>query len=98
MQHSSGNPSYRNQRRKRNKRNPDQKRSKALTVCRQHDAIHRNPKDTIRKLLELISQFNIFKLYRNHLHSYTRTMKNQKKKLHFHYGNKKNKVFMNKPT
>ena len=29
----SENPSYSNQRRKRNKRNPDQKISKALTVC-----------------------------------------------------------------
>ena len=35
IQHSSGSPSYSNQRRKRNKRNPDQKRgSKALTFCR----------------------------------------------------------------
>ena len=36
IQHSSGSPSYNNKRRKRNKRNPDQKkkRSKALTVCR----------------------------------------------------------------
>ena len=34
IQHSSGSPSYSNQRRKANKRNPDQKRSKALTVCR----------------------------------------------------------------
>ena len=35
IQHSSGSPSYTNQRRKRNKRNPDQKRkSKALTVHR----------------------------------------------------------------
>ena len=35
IQHSSGSPSYSNQRRKRNKRNPDGKReSKALTVCR----------------------------------------------------------------
>ena len=34
-QHSSGSPSYSNQRRKRNKRNPNQKRrSKALTVCK----------------------------------------------------------------
>ena len=32
IQHSSGSPSYSNQRTKRNKRNPDQKRSKALTV------------------------------------------------------------------
>ena len=34
IQHSSGSPSDSNQRRKRNKRNPDRKRSKALTVCR----------------------------------------------------------------
>ena len=35
IQHSSGSPSYSNQRRKRNKRNPDWKvRSKALTVFR----------------------------------------------------------------
>ena len=32
IQHSSESPSYSNQRRKRNKRNLDQKRSKALTV------------------------------------------------------------------
>ena len=34
VQHSSGSPTYNNQRRKRYKRNPDQKRSTALTVCR----------------------------------------------------------------
>ena len=35
IQYSSGSPSFSNQRRKRNKRNPDQKRRrKALTVCR----------------------------------------------------------------
>ena len=34
IQHSSGSPSYGNQRRKRNKMNPDEKRSKSLTVCR----------------------------------------------------------------
>ena len=34
IQHTSGSPSYSNQRRKRNKRNPDGKRrSKALTVA-----------------------------------------------------------------
>ena len=34
IQYSSASPSYSNQRRKRNKRNPDQKRrSKAFTVC-----------------------------------------------------------------
>ena len=34
IQLSFGSPNYSNQRRKRNKKNPDQKRSKALTVCR----------------------------------------------------------------
>ena len=35
IQHSSESPSYSNQRRKRNKRNPDWKRrNKALTICR----------------------------------------------------------------
>ena len=34
IQHISGSPSYSNQRRKRNKKNPDWKRSKALIVCR----------------------------------------------------------------
>ena len=59
IQYSSGSPSYSNQRRKGNRRNPDQKRrSKAVTVCRWHDTVHRNPKDSIRKLLELISEFS----------------------------------------
>ena len=41
IQHSSGSPSTSNQRRKRNKRNPDWKtRSKALTLCRWHDTVH----------------------------------------------------------
>ena len=43
IQHSFGSPSYSNQRRKRNRRNPGQKRSKALTVCRWHDTVHRKP-------------------------------------------------------
>ena len=34
IQHISRSPSYSNQRRKRNKWYPDQKRSKALTLCR----------------------------------------------------------------
>ena len=34
IQHSFKSPNHRNQRRKRNKRNPDWKRSKTLTPCR----------------------------------------------------------------
>ena len=58
IQHSSGSLSYSNKRRKRNKRNPDWKiRSKALTADEMK--LHtENPKDSIRKLLEPISEFS----------------------------------------
>ena len=58
IQHSSGSPSYSNQRRKRSKRNSYWKRrSKALFV---DDMIlyRENPNDSIRKLLELIGEFS----------------------------------------
>ena len=58
IQHSFGNFSHSNQRRKRNKRNPDRKRrSKTLTA---DDMIlyTENLKDTSRKLLELINEFS----------------------------------------
>ena len=64
-----------------------------------------NPKDTIRKLLELISEFSKVaetkSIHRNHLHLYIITLRNQKEKLrnqsncHF---NKKNKISRNKLT
>ena len=43
-----------------------------------------NPKESIRKLLELISEFSKvagYKIHRNHLHLYILTMKNQKEKV-----------------
>ena len=44
-----------------------------------------NPKDTIRKLLELISEFskiaNKKSIHKNHLHFYKLTLKTQKEKL-----------------
>ena len=45
-----------------------------------------NPKETIRKLLELISEFSKVRqdtksIHRNHLHFYILTMKNKKEKL-----------------
>ena len=42
-----------------------------------------NPKDSIRKLLELISEFSkvVEISHRNHLHFYILTMKNQKRQL-----------------
>ena len=56
IQHSFGSFSHSNQRRKRNKRNSDWKRSKTLFA----DGIilHiENPKDSTRKLLELMSEY-----------------------------------------
>ena len=58
IQHSFGSLSDSNQRRKRNKRNSDQKRrSKAVTADDMILYIE-NLKDSIRKLLELISEFS----------------------------------------
>ena len=43
IQYSFGSFGHSNQSRKRNKRNPNWKRSKTLTVCRWHDPLHRKP-------------------------------------------------------
>ena len=63
-----------------------------------------NPKDSTRKLLELINEFGKgagYKIHRNLSHSYTLTMKRQKEKLrkqsHLRL-QKKNKIPRNKPT
>ena len=58
-QHSSGSPSYSNQRRKRNKRNPDWKRRVKLSLFADDMTLYiENPKANIRKLLELIGEFS----------------------------------------
>ena len=64
--------SYRNQRRKRNKRNPDQKRRskkkeeevKFSLFADDMILYIENPKDSIRKLLELISEFSKVAVYK----------------------------------
>ena len=40
------------------KRDPNWKRRKDVTFCRCYDTYLENPKDTIRKLLELINDFS----------------------------------------
>ena len=58
IQHSFGSPSRSNQRRKRNKRNPNWKRrSKTVTFADDMILYIDNPKDSTRKLLELINEF-----------------------------------------
>ena len=58
-EHSFGSPSHSNQRRKRNKRNPDWKRNKTLTVFADDMILNiETPKDATRKLLELINEYS----------------------------------------
>ena len=90
IQHSFGSAGHSNQSRKRSKRNPDRKRrSETLTVCRQHDPLHRKPKDSTRKLLDLINEYSNVAGYKintqKSLHSYTLTMRKQKEKLRKQY-------------
>ena len=59
IQHSFGSPSYSNQRRKRNKRNPDGTEEVKLSLFADDMILYiENPKDTIRKLIDLISEFS----------------------------------------
>ena len=59
IQHSSGSPSYSYQRRKRNKMNPDWKEEIKLSLFADDMILYiENPKDNIRKLLELISELS----------------------------------------
>ena len=54
-----GSPSYSNQRRKRNKRNTDHKEEVKLSLFADDMILYmESPKDNIRKLLELISEFS----------------------------------------
>ena len=56
-----GSPSYSNQRRKRNKRNQIGKEEVKLSLLANDMILYlENPKDTARKLLELINEFGKF--------------------------------------
>ena len=58
LQHSSRSPSHRNQRSKRNKRNPNWKEEVKLSLFADDMILYlENHKDSIRKLLELINEF-----------------------------------------
>ena len=59
IQHSFQSPNHRNQRRKRNKRNPDwRRRSKTLKFADDMILYIENPKDSTRKLLELVNEYS----------------------------------------
>ena len=86
IQHSFGSPGHSNQRRKRDKRNPNWKEEVKLSLFADDVILYiENPKDATRKLLD--SSINLVKLqhiklpHRNLLHSYTVIMKDPKEKL-----------------
>ena len=58
IQHSVGSVGHSNQSRKRSKRNPDRNRSETLTFADYIILYTENPKDSIRKLLELINEYS----------------------------------------
>ena len=84
IHHSIGSFKHSKQRRKRNKRNPHWKRSETLTVADDMILYIENPKDSTRKLLELINEYNKVAGYKiNTLKSlvflYTNNEKNRKR-------------------
>ena len=87
IQHSSGSPSYNNKRRESINRNPYQgRRSKGKALTADDMILYtENPKDSIRKLLELISEFSKVTGYnintQKSLAFHILIMKNQKEKL-----------------
>ena len=58
IQHSLGSFSHSNKRRKRNKRNPDWKRRSKTLFADDMILYIENPKDSTRKLLELINEYS----------------------------------------
>ena len=87
------------------KRNPNWKRrSKTLPVCRWHDPLHRNPKDSTRKLLELINEYSKVAGYKINTQKslaflYTNNEKTEREgNKSIHHCNEKNTILRNKST
>ena len=64
IQHSFGSSSHNSQRRKRNKRNPDWKRSKTLIFADDMILYIENPKDTTRELVKQINEYSKLTRYK----------------------------------
>ena len=107
IQHSFGSPSYSNKRRKRNKRNPNWKRRVKLSLFADDMILYvENPKDTARKLLELINKFGKITGYKINTQKSVAFLYNNNKSsvreiqetIPFTVTPKKNKIPRNKPT
>ena len=101
IQHSFGSPGHFNQRRKRNKRYLNSKRSKTVTVSRWRVVQYiENPKEATRKLLELINEFSKVAEYKvntqkslAYLHTHNKTSAREIKGENLIYHcNKRNKI------
>ena len=89
IQHSFGSFSHSNQKRKRNERNPYWKRSKTLLFADGMILYLENPKDSTRKLLELINEYSKVSGYKINTQKslaflYTKNEKTEKLRKHFH--------------
>ena len=86
IRHSFGSPSYSSRRRKKKKERKQIWKEVKLSLSADDIILYtENPKDSIRKLLQLISELSKVAGYKTNtqksLHFYTLTMKNQKEKL-----------------
>ena len=107
IQHSFGSPSHNNQRRKRNKRIKIGKEEIKLSLFADDMILYiENPKDSIRKLLELISEFSKVAGYKINTQKslaflYTNNEKSEtaiKKSIPFTIAKKKKKLSRDKLT
>ena len=88
IQHSFGSFSHSNQRRKRNTRNPDWKRRSKTLFADDMILYMENPKDSTRKLLELINEYSKVAGYKINTQKslaflYTSNKKTEKKTIPF---------------
>ena len=104
IQHSFGRFSHNNQGVKRNKRNPDWKRSKLSLFADDMILNIEDPKDTTRKLLELVNEYYKVVGYKINSHKslayiYTNNEKTEREGNNsIHHFNEKNKILGNKST
>ena len=105
IQHSSGSFGHSNQSRKRNKRNPNRKRRSKLSLFADDMILYiENPKDSTRKLLELINEYSKVAGYKINTQKslaflYTNNEKTEREgKNSIHHCNKNNKILRNIST
>ena len=107
FQHSIGSPSQRNQRKKRNKKNPNWKEEVKLSLFADDRILYtENPKDATRKLRELINKFGKVAGYKINLQKsvaflYTNNERSEREireRISFTITSKRIKISRNKPT